>query len=128
MPERTGRLSVGMGRRHPVTMHKASLRTLSMRRVCALRHQAGAQYSAVEEISDKSTVRNVLAQVPYPEPASRLSSEMHVDSFLHNALMVMTIGERSVQFHTKIGRHGQNSKILPLFLAFSSRLASRLWR
>ena len=48
MPERTGRLSVGVGRRHQVTVRKASLRTLSMRRVCALRHQAGAQYSAVE--------------------------------------------------------------------------------
>ena len=48
MPERTGRLSVGVGRNHPVTMRKASLRTLSMRQVCALRHQAGAQYSAVE--------------------------------------------------------------------------------
>ena len=48
MPERTGRLSVGMGRRHPVTMRKASLRTPSIRRVCALRHQVDAQYSAVE--------------------------------------------------------------------------------
>ena len=48
MPEKTSRLSVGVGRRHPVTMRKASLRTLSIRRVCALRHQAGAQYSAVE--------------------------------------------------------------------------------
>ena len=48
MPEKTGRLSVGVIRRHPVAMHKASLRTLSMKRVCALRSQAGAQYSAVE--------------------------------------------------------------------------------
>ena len=59
MPERIERFSVGMGRRHPVTMRKASLRTLSMRRVCALRHQAGAQYSAVELIRDKAAVRNV---------------------------------------------------------------------
>ena len=48
MPESTERLSVGVGRMHSMTMRKASLRTLSMRRVCALRHQAGAQYSAVE--------------------------------------------------------------------------------
>ena len=47
MPVRTGRLFVVVGRRHPVTMCKASLRTLSIRRVCALRHQADAQYSAV---------------------------------------------------------------------------------
>ena len=48
MPEKTKRLSVGVKRRHPVTLRKASLRTLSMRRVCALRHQAGGQYSVVE--------------------------------------------------------------------------------
>ena len=42
MPERTKTLSVGVGRRHLVTMCKASLRTLSIRRVCALRHQTGA--------------------------------------------------------------------------------------
>ena len=43
MPEQNGRLSVGVGRRHPAAMRKASLRALSMRRVCALQHQAGAQ-------------------------------------------------------------------------------------
>ena len=48
MPGKTERSFVGVGRKHPVTMHKASLKTLSMRRVCALRHQAGAQYFAVE--------------------------------------------------------------------------------
>ena len=31
MPARTGRLFVGVGHRHPVTMHRASLRMLSMR-------------------------------------------------------------------------------------------------
>ena len=48
MPERTGRQTDGGGRRHPVTMRKVSFNLLSMRRVCALRHQTGAQYSAVE--------------------------------------------------------------------------------
>ena len=48
MSESTGRWSVGVGRRHPVTMRKASFKTLSMRRVWALRHQTGAQYSVVE--------------------------------------------------------------------------------
>ena len=46
MPARTGKSSVGVGRKHLATMHKASLRMLSMRRVCILRHQIGAQYSA----------------------------------------------------------------------------------
>ena len=79
MPVRTGRLSVGVGRRHSVTMRKASLRTLSMRRVCALRHQAGVV----------------------------------------SALFSFTPGS--------VGT-GQNGKILPLFLTFSSCLASQLWR
>ena len=48
MSEKAGRLSVGVERRHRVALRKASLRTLSMRRVCALGHQTGAQYSAVE--------------------------------------------------------------------------------
>ena len=86
MRVRTGRLSVGVGRKHPVTMRKASLRTLSMRRVCELRHQAGAQYSAVEKIRNKAAVCNVLAPAPHPEPASRLSSERRLDSFLRSAL------------------------------------------
>ena len=84
MPERTGRLPAEVGRRHPVTMCKASLRTLSMRRVCALRHQAGAQYSAVESIRDKAAVRNVLTPAPHPELASRLGSETRVNSFMRN--------------------------------------------
>ena len=83
MPERTGRLSVGVGRRHPVTMRKASLKALSMRRVFALCHHAGAQYLAVE-IRDEAAVRNVLAPAPHTEPESRLSSETRMDSFLHN--------------------------------------------
>ena len=48
MPERTGRLSIGVGRRHLVTMRKASSKKLSIRQVCALRHQANAHYLAVE--------------------------------------------------------------------------------
>ena len=48
MPESTGRYSNGVGRRHPETMRIALFKTLSMRRVCALRHHTGAQYSAVE--------------------------------------------------------------------------------
>ena len=81
----TGRMSVGVRRWHLVTMRKASLRTLSMRQVCPLRHQAGAQYSAVELIMDNAAERNVLPPAPHPEPESRLSSETRVDSFLRNA-------------------------------------------
>jgi len=45
MPARIGRLSAGVRRRHPVTIRKASLMAGSIRRVWALRHQTGAQYS-----------------------------------------------------------------------------------
>ena len=47
MPVRTGRLSAGVGRRHPVTIRKAWLMTGLMRRVWAPRHQTGGRYSAV---------------------------------------------------------------------------------
>jgi len=48
MPARIGRLFADVGRRHPVTIRRASLMAGLMRRVWALRHQTGAQYSAVE--------------------------------------------------------------------------------
>ena len=58
-PERIRRWSDGVGHRHRVTMRKASLSALSMRRVCALRHQTGAQYSAVAYAKDRAAVRSV---------------------------------------------------------------------
>ena len=48
MPESISRLSIGVGRRHPVTMRKASYRTPSITRVLALRHQIGAQCSVAK--------------------------------------------------------------------------------
>ena len=57
MPAWFGRLSAGVGRRHPVTICKASLMAGSMRHVWALRHQTGAQYSAVEWTRAKVAVR-----------------------------------------------------------------------
>jgi len=43
LPASIGRLFAGVGRRHPVTVRKASLMTGSMWRVRLMRHQAGAQ-------------------------------------------------------------------------------------
>ena len=43
-----GKWSFGVGRRHPMTMEKASFKTLSMKRVRVLQHQTGAQCSAVK--------------------------------------------------------------------------------
>ena len=81
-PVRIGRLSAGVGRMHSVTIGKASLMAGSMRRVWALRHQTGAQYSAVECTRDRVAVRNVVAPAPQPEPASRLKNATCDGSFL----------------------------------------------
>ena len=61
-----------------MTMRKASFKTLSMKRVCALRHQTGAQYSAAAKTKDSAAVRSVLAPAPHPQPASRLRSVTRV--------------------------------------------------
>ena len=62
LPARMGRLFSGVGRRHLVTIRKASLMTGSMR----------VQYS-VEWIMAKLALRNVVAPASQPEPASRLN-------------------------------------------------------
>jgi len=72
MPARIGRLSAGLGRRHPVTIYKASLIKGSTKRVWALRHHTGAQCSAVECTSAGLAIRRFVAPAPQPEPASRL--------------------------------------------------------
>ena len=74
MPARIGKLSTGVGRRHPVTIRKTSLMVVSVRRVWALRHQTGAQYSVVEWTMARVAICNVVAPAPQPEPASRLRS------------------------------------------------------
>ena len=66
MPARIGRLSAGVGRRHTVTIRKASLMAGSMRQVWALRHHTGARYSTVE-----CTRVRVAIPAPQPEPPSR---------------------------------------------------------
>jgi len=65
MSARIGRLSAGLGHRHPVTIGKASLMAGSMRQVWALRHQTGAQYSAVEWTRDRVAVRRVAVPAPH---------------------------------------------------------------
>ena len=68
IPARMGRLSNGVGRRHPVTTRSVSLIAVSMMRLCTLRHQTGAQYSAVEYTR---------AKAPHPDPASCLIRATH---------------------------------------------------
>ena len=70
-----------MGSRDSVTISKALFKTPSMRRVSALRHQTGSQYSAVEQAKDRAAARNALALAPHSEPASRLSSVTRIHIF-----------------------------------------------
>ena len=76
MLARIGRLSTGVGRRHPVTIRKASLLPESMRWLCTQRHPARAQCSAVEWTRATVSVRNVVAPEPHPELANRLTCAM----------------------------------------------------
>jgi len=62
----------------------AGCATGSMRRVWALRHQTGAQYSAVDWTRARVAIRRVVAPAPQPEPASRLRSVMRDVSFLRS--------------------------------------------
>ena len=57
--------------KHPVTMRKASLISLSIRCVCALRLHTGAQYSAVKQTRARVVMRKVVASAPQPVPANR---------------------------------------------------------
>ena len=61
MPARMGRLSAGVGRKHLVTIRKASLTVGLLRRVRALRHQTGAHYSAVECTRARVAIRRIVA-------------------------------------------------------------------
>jgi len=56
----------------------------SMRRVFALRHQTGAQYSAIEWTRARVAVCRVVAPAPQPEPASCLKSATCGVSFLRS--------------------------------------------
>jgi len=97
MHARIGRLSTGVGRRHLVTIRKASLMAGSIRRVWALRHQAEAQYSAVECTRARVAIRRIYAPAPQPEPESRLSSAMRDVSFCE---VIQGVGDTWATFPT----------------------------
>jgi len=122
MPARTGRLSPNAGRRHPFTVCKASWMTRTMRRLWALRHQAGALFSAVEWTRVRVAVRNVIASGPHPEPAIRLKSATRDVIFLP-----VTEGEGdtwescSKSLWWYLGSE-QKGRVSLLWLSYSSRL------
>jgi len=128
MPARIGMLSAGVGCRHPVTIRKASLMAGSMKRAWALRHQTGAQYSALEWTRARVAVRNIVAPAPQPEPASRLRSVKRDVSFLRSDSRCRRyVSDLSNVTPRYLGSE-QKGRVSLLKLTFSSRLASLLLR
>ena len=98
---RAWRLSAGVGRRHSVAIRKASLMTVSMRQLWALRHQTGAQCSAVEWTKAKVAVCNVVAPAPQLVSASGLKSATWYQ-LLAKWLKVSTERERPFQRNSEV--------------------------
>ena len=118
MPARIGRLSAGIKCRHPVTICKVLL----IRQVWTLRHQTGAQYSAVECNRSRMTVCRVVGLAPQPEPVNRLRSATRDVSFLQ-VTQVLAIREQPVQRYSEVfglGAEGQDFTVVVDFhLTFS---------
>jgi len=143
MPARMGRLHAGVGRRHPVTIRKASLMAGSISRVSALRHQTGAQYSAVECTRARVVVRRVVAEAPQPEPARRLRNATRDVSFLRSDVSFLAnvsflrsaFLRRCRRYVSDLSnvtqrylRSEQKGRVLLLRLTSNSRLATLLLR
>ena len=127
MPARMGRLSASVGRRHPVTIRKVPLMRGSMRRVWALRHQTGAQYSAVEFTRARVAIRRVVAPAPQPEPASRLRSATRYVRFLRiDSRCRRYVSDLSNVTPRYLGSE-QKGTVLLSMLTFSSRLGLCGW-
>ena len=124
MPARIGRLSAGVGRRHPVTIRKASLMAGSMRRVWALRHQTATQYSAVEWTRARLAVRNVVAPAPHQAASIRVRRVMSA-----SCEVTQGVGDTWATCPTLLqGILAWNRRVSLLYLTLSSRLASLLLR
>jgi len=129
MLARIGRLSAGVGRRHPVTIGKESLMAESMRWVWAQRHQTGAQYSAVEWTKTRVAVRRVVAPAPQPEPASRLRSATRYVSFLRSDSRCRPYVSDLSNVTPRYLVSEQKGRVSLLYLTLSSHLAYLLrWK
>jgi len=124
----------GVGRKYPfhvTEVSKASLMTALMRPVWGLRHQAGAQYPAVEWIGANVAVRSVLASSPQTEPAPArcLRGVTRDVSFLRSYSRCR--GYLDVLFNVTPKNLGseQKGRVWSLKFNFSSGLASLLrWK
>ena len=103
IPRRIGRLTASIGRRHPVTIIKASLMVGLVRQVWTLRNQTGTQISAVECTIAKVTLSKVVAPAPQ-QAASRVWRA--VSGFCDAQcqwLTVLVICEWPVQLYSEAG-------------------------
>ena len=114
VPARIGSLSTGVGRKHPVTICRASLMAGLIRQVWALWHQTGTQYSVVECTRARVAVHRVVAPAPQPEPASCLRSMTCDVSFLQS-------DSRCWQYVSDL------PNVTPRYLGFEQRPGFRCW-
>jgi len=99
-----------------------------MRRVWALRHQTGVQYSAVEWTRAKVVVRRVVAPAPQPEPTScRRSATRDVNFLRSGSRCRWYVSDLSNVTPRYLGSE-QKGRVSLLKFTFSSRLASLLLR
>ena len=102
MSARTGKSSVGVGCKQPMKMRKASFRMLSMRRVCVLRHQIGAQYSAGGVDQGKSRDAQCLGTCTSFGSRKSLQQRNSGEECFAQSLEVVTESERPIQLYPKI--------------------------
>jgi len=127
MSAKIGRLSTGVGRRHPVTIRKASLMAGSMKWVWAMRHQTGAQYSAVECSRGRVAIRRILAPAPQPQPASSGDATCDVSFLRSDSRYRRFVSDLSNVTPRYLGSE-QKGRVSLLCLTSCSRLASLLLR
>ena len=101
IPARIGKSSVGVGRKHPVTMHKASLRMLSMRPVCVLTTNWCAVLSGGVDQGKSKDVQCLGTCTP---SESRRSPQQRNSGgeFFAQSLEVVTESKRPIQLYSKI--------------------------
>ena len=109
-------------------MRSALLITGSIKQVWALRHQTGAQYSAVEYTRARVAVRRTEAPAPQVVPASRLINETLVLSFLRSDCKCRLYLRDLSSVMPRYFRVLENGSGLPFNSTESSRFSSLLVR
>ena len=102
IPARTGKFSVGVGRKHPLTMRKASLRMLSMGRICVLQHQKWCAVLSGGVDQKKSRDAQCLGTCTLSKSRKSPQQCNSGGQFLAQSLKVVTESERPIQLYPEI--------------------------